>query len=129
MLQVCKKLNLLNKISVHLVEISPVLSKIQAKKLCIESKDSDLRIKYQKNSITHYREGITKNGVKIYWYYSITDIPKKFSIFIAQEFFDALPIHKFQVLKNKNCYYTKYMDLQIYVIFCFRKLIKVGGKF
>jgi len=45
----------------------------------------------------HYREGVTRDGVKIYWYYSINDVPRKFSVFIAQEFFDALPIHKFQV--------------------------------
>lgn len=88
----------MNKISVHLVEVSPVLSVIQAKKLCIESRDSELRInENQKNSVTHYREGVTKDGVKIYWYYTINDVPREFSVFIAQEFFDALPIHKFQV--------------------------------
>lgn len=91
----------MDKISVHLVEVSPVLSMIQAKKLCIESKNSELAVnENQKNSITHYREGTTKDGVKIYWYYAINDVPRKFSIFVAQEFFDALPIHKFQVLKK-----------------------------
>ncbi|XP_019884478.1 protein arginine methyltransferase NDUFAF7, mitochondrial [Camponotus floridanus] len=96
-LRVFKKLNVLDKISVHLVEVSPVLSMIQAKKLCIESKNSELKVnENQKNSVTHYREGVTKDGVKIYWYYSINDVPREFSIFIAQEFFDALPIHKFQ---------------------------------
>ncbi|XP_070156684.1 protein arginine methyltransferase NDUFAF7, mitochondrial isoform X2 [Polyergus mexicanus] len=97
MLRVFKKLNVLNKISVHLVELSPVLSMIQAKKLCIESRDSELRInKNQRNSVTYYREGITKDRVKIYWYYTINDVPREFSVFVAQEFFDALPIHKFQ---------------------------------
>lgn len=76
---------------------------IQAKKLCTESKDSELRVnENQKNSITHYREGVTKDGVKIYWYYTINDVPREFSIFVAQEFFDALPIHKFQVSKSVN---------------------------
>ncbi|XP_029177167.1 protein arginine methyltransferase NDUFAF7, mitochondrial [Nylanderia fulva] len=96
-LRVFKKLNVSNKVSVHLVEVSPVLSMIQAKKLCIKSTDSELRInENQKNSITHYREGVTKDGIKIYWYYTINDVPREFSVFIAQEFFDALPIHKFQ---------------------------------
>ncbi|KYQ57178.1 hypothetical protein ALC60_03844 [Trachymyrmex zeteki] len=96
-LRVFKKLNLSNKISIHLVEISPVLSAIQAEKLCTKSKSIEPRVNEdQKNSITHYREGVTREEVKIYWYYSINDIPRKFSVFIAQEFFDALPIHKFQ---------------------------------
>jgi len=95
---VFKKLNLSNKISIHLVEISPVLSAIQAEKLCTESRNIELRINEdQTNSIMHYREGVTRDGVKIYWYYSINDVPRNFSVFIAQEFFDALPIHKFQV--------------------------------
>lgn len=98
-----KKLNLSNEISIHLVEISPVLSAIQAEKLCTRSRGIEPRINEdQKNSVTHYREGVTKEGVKIYWYHSINDIPRKFSIFVAQEFFDALPIHKFQVRKNRN---------------------------
>ncbi|KAL6257379.1 hypothetical protein P5V15_010952 [Pogonomyrmex californicus] len=96
-LRVFKKLNLSNGISVHLIEISPVLSAIQAEKLCIESKNIEPEInESQRNSVTHYREGITRDGVKIYWYYSINDVPRKFSVFVAQEFFDALPIHKFQ---------------------------------
>lgn len=96
-----KKLNLSNKISVHLVEISPTLSKLQAEKLCTESKDNEPKVNENANgSITHYKEGVTKDGVKIYWYYSINDVPREFSIFVAHEFFDALPIHKFQVSKS-----------------------------
>ncbi|EZA50348.1 MidA-like protein, mitochondrial [Ooceraea biroi] len=94
-LRVFKKLNLSNKISVHLVEISPVLSAIQAKKLCAESNDNNSdSFKDEENAF--YRRGITKDGVKAYWYYSVYDVPRKFSIFVAHEFFDALPIHKFQ---------------------------------
>ncbi|XP_011871021.1 PREDICTED: NADH dehydrogenase [ubiquinone] complex I, assembly factor 7 homolog isoform X2 [Vollenhovia emeryi] len=96
-LRVFKKLNLLNKVSVHLVEISPVLAAIQAEKLCAESRDIEPRINEgQKNSVTHYKEGVTREGVKLYWYRSINDVPRKFSVFVAHEFFDALPIHKFQ---------------------------------
>lgn len=96
-----KKLNLSNKISIHLIEISPVLSAIQAKKLCTESRDIEPVVNEdQKNAVTHYKEGVTREGVKVYWYHSINDVPRKFSIFVAQEFFDALPIHKFQVQKH-----------------------------
>lgn len=85
----------------HLIEISPALSFIQAKTLCIESKNNELKVnENEKNSIMYYKEGITKDGIKIYWYNSINDVPREFSIFLAHEFFDALPIHKFQVQKQ-----------------------------
>lgn len=95
-----KKFNLLDKVSVHLVEISPGLSQLQTEKLCTESKDNEPTTNEDEKFIMHYREGVTKDSVKIYWYYSINDIPKNFSIFVAHEFFDALPIHKFQVSKQ-----------------------------
>ncbi|XP_014475689.1 PREDICTED: NADH dehydrogenase [ubiquinone] complex I, assembly factor 7 homolog [Dinoponera quadriceps] len=97
-LRVFKKFNLLDKVSVHLVEISPALSQLQAERLCTESRDNGpTASKKETSSVMHYREGVTKNGgVKIYWYYSVNDVPRKFSIFVAHEFFDALPIHKFQ---------------------------------
>ncbi|KAG7199983.1 hypothetical protein KM043_014408 [Ampulex compressa] len=96
-LRVLKKLRILNEISVHLVEISPILSKIQAQTLCPSSEECDLKASEgQNNSVTHYRMGVTDDGVKIYWYYSVQDVPKSFSIFLAHEFLDALPIHKFQ---------------------------------
>lgn len=92
-----KKLKLLDQVSVHLIEISPTLSQLQAEKLCTNSRE--LTANESKISpVMHYREGVTKDGgVKIYWYYSINDVPRKFSVFVAHEFFDALPIHKFQV--------------------------------
>jgi len=47
-----------------------------------------------------YQYGITSKQYgmkKIFWYKSIDDIPKNtFSLIVAQEFFDALPIHKFR---------------------------------
>ncbi|VDN52973.1 unnamed protein product [Dracunculus medinensis] len=77
------------KFSIHLVEISDSLIKKQENILC--------------NSITNYIEGhpyiksnITKYGIPIFWYRSVDEIPTKFSVFIANEFLDALPIHQFQ---------------------------------
>ncbi|XP_015434992.1 PREDICTED: NADH dehydrogenase [ubiquinone] complex I, assembly factor 7 homolog [Dufourea novaeangliae] len=96
-LRVFKQFRVLNNVSIHLVEVSPILSMIQAKNLCKTSIEHDIRIKNsEQDCITYYREGITEDNVNIYWYYSIEDVPKKFSIFLAHEFFDALPIHKFQ---------------------------------
>lgn len=96
-----KQLRISNDVSVHLVEISPALSSIQAQSLCKTIKEHDIkRNEIQPTSVTYYREGLTEDGVPIYWYHSIKDIPKKFSIFLAHEFFDALPIHKFQVCET-----------------------------
>ncbi|XP_024940398.1 protein arginine methyltransferase NDUFAF7 homolog, mitochondrial isoform X2 [Cephus cinctus] len=96
-LRVFKQLKIIDKVSLHLVEVSPTLSAIQAKNLCTSTEEvNPLTNKNGENSISHYRKGITNDGVKIFWYYSITDVPRDFSIFLAHEFFDALPIHKFQ---------------------------------
>nr|XP_031839956.1 protein arginine methyltransferase NDUFAF7, mitochondrial isoform X2 [Nomia melanderi]XP_031839957.1 protein arginine methyltransferase NDUFAF7, mitochondrial isoform X2 [Nomia melanderi] len=96
-LRVFKQLNVLNNISIHLVEISPALSLIQANNLCKTSKEHNIETNESEHDyITYYREGVTEDGINIYWYHSVKDVPKKFSIFLAHEFFDALPIHKFQ---------------------------------
>lgn len=107
-LKIFNQLKVADKMTIHLVEISPALSEIQANNLCIISK-KNLQFGIDSNNIGHYREGVTDNGVKVFWYQSIEHIPKKFSIFIAHEFFDALPIHKFQ--KNKNTWSEIFVDI------------------
>ncbi|XP_026681235.1 protein arginine methyltransferase NDUFAF7, mitochondrial-like isoform X2 [Diaphorina citri] len=48
-----------------------------------------------------YQSGTTKSGTKIKWYTSIFDVPQKnFTLFLAHEFFDALPVHKFVKTEN-----------------------------
>uniref|UniRef100_A0A8C1FKJ8 Protein arginine methyltransferase NDUFAF7 n=1 Tax=Cyprinus carpio carpio TaxID=630221 RepID=A0A8C1FKJ8_CYPCA len=77
-------------ISVHLVEVSPKLSQFQAECLTgdnTQPSDGDQPV---------YRSGTTRTGLPIYWYRRIEDIPRGFSVFLAHEFFDAIPIHKFQ---------------------------------
>ncbi|XP_067240803.1 protein arginine methyltransferase NDUFAF7, mitochondrial isoform X2 [Chanodichthys erythropterus] len=77
-------------ISVHLVEVSPKLSQLQAKCLTGDQTwtcNDDQPV---------YRSGTTCTGLPIYWYHRIEDVPRGFSVFLAHEFFDALPIHKFQ---------------------------------
>lgn len=89
-LRVCNHLKIIpsNSLSIHLVELSPYLSKMQAQKLCYSSNEL--------NDLPFYRIGETMSGIKVYWYRRIEDVPNEFSIIIAHEFFDALPIHKLQ---------------------------------
>nr|XP_056708481.1 protein arginine methyltransferase NDUFAF7, mitochondrial [Euleptes europaea] len=91
-LRVFNQLNsLLSKcdISVHLVEISPKLSEIQALTLAEEKVEL-------MDSSPAYMQGVAKTGLPIFWYRDMNDVPVGNSFFLAHEFFDALPIHKFQ---------------------------------
>ncbi|KAM9316710.1 protein arginine methyltransferase NDUFAF7, mitochondrial [Gastrophryne carolinensis] len=85
--------HLLNEcdVSIHLVEVSPKLSEIQALKLMEENAE-----RQQEDSSLVYKKGITKSGLPINWYYDIKDVPSGYTFYIAHEFFDALPIHKLQ---------------------------------
>ena len=81
--------------TLHLVEVSPVLSDIQARRLCIQTDN----ILDQKSVI--YRQGITHQGIPVKWYRQIDDVPNCFTLLVAHEFFDALPIHKFQRINDR----------------------------
>lgn len=80
-----------------MVETSEKCSLQQANKLCCSELLSNL-------TNNCYRSGKTseKYGSKeIFWYKSLDDVPRStFSLIVAQEFFDALPIHKFRVCIN-----------------------------
>ncbi|XP_035268574.1 protein arginine methyltransferase NDUFAF7, mitochondrial [Anguilla anguilla] len=82
-------------VSVHLVEVSPRLSEVQARSLT-----GDLNQVSRSENDPAYRRGTTGTGLPISWYRSLDDVPKGFSIYLAHEFFDALPIHKFQKTKR-----------------------------
>ncbi|XP_029318457.1 protein arginine methyltransferase NDUFAF7, mitochondrial [Cottoperca gobio] len=78
-------------VSLHLVEVSPALSRLQAQNLTgSRSQEADAEDELV------YRRGETAAGMPVSWYRRLEDVPKGFSIFLAHEFFDALPIHKFQ---------------------------------
>lgn len=77
-------------VSVHLVEVSPVLSALQAQTLTVESHVTS------EGEEPVYRHGNTADGIEVKWYRRLQDVPRGFSVIVAQEFFDALPIHKFQ---------------------------------
>ncbi|XP_051954585.1 protein arginine methyltransferase NDUFAF7, mitochondrial [Xyrauchen texanus] len=78
-------------LSVHLVEISPKLSQVQAD--CLTADQTQV---FDGDDVPVYRSGTTNTGLPVYWYRQIDDVPRGFSVFIAHEFIDALPIHKFQ---------------------------------
>ncbi|XP_014663336.1 PREDICTED: NADH dehydrogenase [ubiquinone] complex I, assembly factor 7-like isoform X3 [Priapulus caudatus] len=129
--------DLRDRTSLHLVEVSPKLSEMQAEKLCEntnvkrdassergrpgnEKLCEDINVKRDASSESgrpgnentspasasalpsdadvtgRYRMGLSKSGVPVHWYRSINDLPCMPAVYVAHEFFDALPIHKFQ---------------------------------
>jgi len=64
-------------LQIHLVETSPNLTKIQQTKL------------------GRFQQEIKWKIETIKWHSRVSEVPKGFTFFIANEFFDALPIHKF----------------------------------
>ncbi|XP_035206215.1 protein arginine methyltransferase NDUFAF7 homolog, mitochondrial-like isoform X2 [Stegodyphus dumicola] len=73
--------------SIHLIEISPYLCHMQKSKLCYEeNKYEDL---YSKTFQTKY-------GFPVTWHPHLHTVPDSFSFFLAHEFLDVLPVHKFQ---------------------------------
>ncbi|GBB93614.1 hypothetical protein RclHR1_00220048 [Rhizophagus clarus] len=73
--------NFYNTLSgIHLIEISPELSKLQFKRL------------------NEFCENDAENtSYKFYWHNTINDILDGWSLIVAHEFFDALPIHRFKL--------------------------------
>lgn len=102
-LRVFEHFGCLEKANLNLVEVSPVLSDIQAKRLCMKSERID-----DNNSLIH-REGISHQGIAVKWYKGLSDVPKMYTMLVAHEFFDALPIHKFQ--KTENGYREILIDI------------------
>ena len=80
--------------SVHLVEVSDVMRRLQETALCPgEASEHRLRDVSGDSNAFHRRE--SKVGPPVSWYSSARDVPKGFSFYVAHEFFDALPVHKF----------------------------------
>ncbi|XP_023566971.1 protein arginine methyltransferase NDUFAF7, mitochondrial [Octodon degus] len=78
-------------ISIHLVEVSQRLSDLQASTL------TEAKIPLERNAESLvYMKGVTKSGLPVSWYRALQDVPKGYSFFLAHEFFDVLPVHKFQ---------------------------------
>lgn len=97
-------------VSLHLVEVSPALAQIQAEKLSGEKltvkQASQLTDQYNAISTDNQRKPYytctTKYGPTVSWYKSLPEVPVEYSFFVAHEFFDALPICKFQKTADKG---------------------------
>ncbi|KAJ9596877.1 hypothetical protein L9F63_012133 [Diploptera punctata] len=94
-LRVFERFGAVHELSLHLIEVSPHLSEIQAESLCVKSARHT-----PTNMQPHYQVGTTASNIPVFWYDRVKDIPRQFSCFLAHEFFDALPIHKFQRTDN-----------------------------
>jgi len=89
-------------VSFHLVEISPHLKRVQEKKICKRMFDDKktlekLTLEYKKQGI---HQSTTYYGQPITWYHLLDQVPAEkdgFTVFVANEFFDAFPIYKFAV--------------------------------
>ena len=79
--------------SVSFIEVSPYLSQVQEKNLC-DPKSVQLVQPQLPKDVTYYKESTTIYGSPVRWYNHISDLPHTFTLFLAHEFFDALPIHK-----------------------------------
>jgi SAM-dependent MidA family methyltransferase len=75
---------------VYLIETSGFLRRIQFEKLCGEKTDPSL--------LTPYKHK-TSTNINITWLDDISQLPGREAVhyYLANEFFDALPIHKFKV--------------------------------
>eukprot|EP00095_Tigriopus_kingsejongensis_P010364 snap_masked-scaffold2236_size18378-processed-gene-0.2 protein:Tk10364 transcript:snap_masked-scaffold2236_size18378-processed-gene-0.2-mRNA-1 annotation:"protein mida mitochondrial-like" len=68
----------------HLVEVSEKMRTIQAKALC--------------ESPTETR---TSQGTQVTWHRDLQSVPEGFTFYLAHEFLDALPIHKFAQFESQ----------------------------
>ncbi|KAK0416685.1 hypothetical protein QR680_012631 [Steinernema hermaphroditum] len=101
-----------DKVSIHLVETSDSLILEQERTLC--AKPSEFI-----EGLPHVRYNKTRSGMEVYWYRSVDDVPgDKFSVFIANEFLDALPIHQFR-RNDKGRWSEVYVNLDSKGELCF----------
>jgi NADH dehydrogenase [ubiquinone] 1 alpha subcomplex assembly factor 7 len=81
-----------SSLSVSMVEVSPVLRKMQWKALWCQGEYPD-----EDEKTTTSITGTTAAGISVTWYRSLEEVPEDHTAFyIAHEFFDALPVHQFQ---------------------------------
>ncbi|EGC28255.1 hypothetical protein DICPUDRAFT_160448 [Dictyostelium purpureum] len=93
-------------ISVYMLEASPALKKIQKEKLLYFK---DPAINFDDKTV-----GKTPEGVKITWVSRLDDVPDTTpTLFLAQEFYDALPIHVFRFSKDLNTWCEVLVDEDI----------------
>jgi NADH dehydrogenase [ubiquinone] 1 alpha subcomplex assembly factor 7 len=70
--------------SLHLVEVSQRMKQLQRARLCGYESESP-----------SCSETVSKHGVPVMWHADLASVPRGFSLFVAHEFLDALPVHQF----------------------------------
>ncbi|KAI9139154.1 S-adenosyl-L-methionine-dependent methyltransferase [Paraphysoderma sedebokerense] len=83
---------------IHLVEASPLLRQVQMDTLSASLRNGSLLSNVERDKygqVLNARIGDTT----VHWYESLNDVPEEaWTILIAHEFFDALPVYKFKLL-------------------------------
>jgi NADH dehydrogenase [ubiquinone] 1 alpha subcomplex assembly factor 7 len=133
---------ILESLSVHLVEASPALSRVQEATLTGVNKEQTSSDKKAIFVESPYKTCTLDSGVSVSWYQRLEDVPTGHSYIIAHEFFDALPIHQFQVLHitattlyifNSLCTYSLGRVIEMctkpLLPYFIRKLSPVGEKY
>lgn len=72
-------------LSLHLVDLSPNMRRLQKETLCGAGAGGDVSV----------------YGPPVSWYDHVTDVPHQFSFFLAHEFLDALAVNKFQKIEGE----------------------------
>lgn len=93
-----------HQLSVHLVELSEALAARQERLLCSQDPSTSSSLQEvetkqpsdNERSETAFKQNKTRLGPSVFWYKDLEDVARQFSVIIAHEFFDALPVHKFQ---------------------------------
>ncbi|XP_050262561.1 uncharacterized protein LOC126707019 [Quercus robur] len=90
--------NFTESLQIHMVECSPTLQKLQHSNLkCKDEDNTDDKV--------NKRSASTLTGTPVTWHAALEQVPSGLpTIIIAHEFYDALPVHQFQVcLINLSC--------------------------
>lgn len=91
-------------IEIHMVDISPVMQKLQQETLKCESIND--------NTISKNTMRLPDGGPTIHWHADFANVPHGPSLMIAQELFDALPVHQFEYTQHGWCERLVDMDFE-----------------
>ncbi|KXS17525.1 DUF185-domain-containing protein [Gonapodya prolifera JEL478] len=95
--------------TVHLVEAGPSMRSMQARKLVADGhlETSDTSKDHKDIGFEGPLKGVRQDGIEVAWWGSFVEVPEGENlsssvptITIAHEFFDALPIHRFELTPN-----------------------------
>lgn len=101
------------------MEVSPCLTQVQKETLSTQPREEALVSKpsSKPSVVSKVSEPlsvpepfVSKHGIPVSWYRNIEEVPAAssgFDAFVANEFFDALPVHKFQ--KNEKGIWNEIM--------------------